>query len=48
MLADIWAHVFLHRGVMRLRTAYVPGDGELARVQVGLLLSCETGAGKPM
>lgn len=45
---DIWAHVFLHQGVMRLRAAYAPGDGEFAAVWIGVSLSCETGAGKPM
>lgn len=45
---DIWAHVFLHQGVMRLRAAYAPGDGELSTVWVGALPSCETGAWKPM
>lgn len=45
---DIWAHVFLLQGVMRLRAAYAPGDGELVTVRVGVLPSCEAGAQKPM
>lgn len=40
-MADIWALVFLHQGVMRLPVAYVPGEGELATEQK------ETGAGSP-
>lgn len=44
---DIWAHVFLHQGVMRLGAAYAPGDGVCYHAGRGVAV-CETGAGKPM